>query len=333
MPATRSQILRLMDKLEVPMLKEFRNTIAQIRSRSQLARLITAIENGDLEAAFRAAGMREGQWSTLAEQIRSAYVESGIFSVAADVPTRFGMTFNITNPRAEEWLRFKSSAFVTRMNADQREAVQEMLQSGMARGRNPRTTALDIIGRVSGRTGRRTGGVLGLNGPQTNAVINARQQLNNLDSSYFTRIRRDRRYDNMVREAIRSGTPLTDKQVNTIIGRYEDRLLQTRGETIARTETLEALNEASDEALRQVIDDGLAPPDAVVRVWQHSFSGNERKGHLEMHGQERGIDEPFYNPETGVELMHPGEGPASEVINCRCIAIHRINFSAVENAA
>lgn len=333
MTASRSQLLRLMDKLEAPVLREFRLAIEQIRSRSQLARLITAIDNNDLEAAFRAAGMRDGQWSGVTETLRGAYVEGGIFSMAADVPKRFGATFNISNPRAEEWLRRSSSRFVTQMNADQRDAIQQILQAGMIDGRNPRSTALNIIGRVSKQTGRRTGGVLGLNAPQTEYVINARRQLENLDPAYFNRVRRDARYDTMVRNAINSGTPLNRDQVNLITGRYEDRLLQTRGETVARTETLEALNEASDEALRQVVDEGLAPPEAVTRIWQHSFSLNERPGHLAMNGQERGINEPFNNPDTGAILMHPGDGPASEVINCRCIVSHRINFSAAEQAA
>lgn len=333
MTASRAELLRLMDKLESPVLREFRLAVEQMRSRSSITQLTRAIDSGDLEAAFRAAGIREGQWSGITEQLRGAYVESGLFSIAADVPKRFGMTFNISNPRAEDWLRRQSSRFITQMTADQRDSIQTILQSGMVDGRNPRSTALDIVGRVSKQTGRRTGGVIGLNGPQTQYVINARNQLENLDPAYFTRTRRDRRLDSMVRKAIDSETPLTPEQVNRIVGRYEDRLLQTRGETIARTEVLESLNEASDESLRQIVEEGLAPPDAIERIWQHSFQSNERSGHLSMHGQSRGMGEVFNNPNTGAVLMHPGAGPASEVISCRCIVSHRINFSAVELAA
>jgi hypothetical protein len=316
MTASRSQILRLSEKLEGPTAKAFREAVAQIRSRARIDRLAAAIEAGDIERAFLEAGMREGSWSSVTETVRASYVEAGIFSMAANVPKRFGMTFNITNPRAEEWLRSHSSKFVTQINAEQRLSIMEVMKQGFAEGRNPRSTALDIVGRISPQTGRRAGGVIGLNGPQSDAVINARRQLENLDSAYFQRVRRDKRFDGIVRKAIDSGTPMGESEINKIIGRYEDRLLQLRGETIARTETLASLNEASDEAIRQAVDAGLTPRDAVTRIWRHSFSLNERPGHLAMSGQERGLDEPFQNPHTGAMLMHPGDGEASEVINC-----------------
>jgi hypothetical protein len=322
-----------MDKLEGPTLKAFRAAVAQIRSRAQVGRLTAAIEAGNIEQAFIAAGMREGSWSAVTEAVRASYVESGIFSMAADVPRRFGVTFNITNPRAEDWLRRHSSAFVTEINSQQRQSIMEIMQAGLADGRNPRGTALDIVGRVSTQTGRRAGGVIGLNAPQANAVVNARRQLENLDGAYFQRVRRDKRFDAMIHRAIESGTPLGEANINRIIGRYDDRLLELRGTTVARTETLTALNEASDEALRQAVDTGLAPMDAVIRIWRHSFSANERAGHLAMSGQERGLNEPFQNPETGAMLMHPGDGPADETINCRCFIEHKIDFVAAEQAA
>lgn len=333
MAASRREILRLLDELEGPIAAQFREAVDRMRSRAQIEALARAIEGNDLDAVLRALGERPGSWSTLTEQVRSAYVEAGIFTIAADVPRRFGMEFDITNPRAERWLRDHSSALVTYINAEQREAVQEALRAGMAAGRNPRSMALDIVGRMDAQTGRRAGGIVGLNRPQAEAAIRARQQLQELDPAYFNRVLRDRRFDSLVRAAIESDTPLSESDINRLIGRYEDRLLKWRGDTIGRTEALAALNEASDESLRQVIDEGLAPPEAVKRIWRHSFSKNERPGHLAMEGQERGVGEDFVNPETGVALPHPGQGPASEVINCRCFVAHKVDFVAVELAA
>ncbi len=110
-------------------------------------------------------------------------------------------------------------------------------------------------------------------------------------------------------------------------------MLKHRGDTIGRTETLRAVNEASDEALRQVVDEGLAPKNAVARIWRHSYSRNEREGHVMLSGEERGIEEYFVNPLTGNAMKHPGEGPGSETINCRCYLEHKIDFVAVERAA
>jgi len=316
MAASRLELLRLLGKLEGPISSAFLADVIGITDRAKIAALESAIVANDMDAIMRAAGYRPGSFAQLTEAIRSSYIESGTFVVGADVPKRFGMTFNWTNPRAEAWLREESSQLVTYITNEQRESVQDVLTAGMNAGRNPRSVALDLVGRMSKATGRREGGIIGLNQPQTKAVINARKDLNNLNPNYFTRTRRDKRFDSIVRKAIETETPLSQADINRISGRYSDRLLKTRGDTVGRTEALVSLNEASDEALRQVIDEGLAPPDAVKRIWRHSFTKNERPGHLAMDGMERGPDEPFVNPVTGISLIHPGEGPASETINC-----------------
>jgi len=159
-------------------------------------------------------------------------------------------------------------------------------------------------------------------------VLNARQELENLDSNYFTRGRRDRRFDSVFRTAIDSGKPLNAGTVNKLVGRYEDRLLKLRGDTIARTETLAAVNEASDESLRQVVGEGLAEPDDIKRIWDAAGDSRTRRDHAYADGQERGMNEAF--DIGGNAMMHPGEGPAAQVINCRCIVQHEIDFIGAE---
>jgi len=333
MAATKRHIIQFLDKLEGPIRASFLSDVLNIRSRAQIAALESAIAANNFDAVIRAIGSRPGSFNGVTDKIKSSYVESGVFTIGADVPKDYKAIFNWTNPRAEEWLRNRSSEFVKLRNGELIENVQAALQNGMARGINPRTTALDIVGRISAQTGRRHGGIVGLTRPQAEYVKKAREQLENLDNNYFSRKLRDRRYDSMVQKAIDSKTPLTKKQVNAIAGRYEDRMLKHRADMIARTESLAALNEASDESLRQVIDEGLAPKEAVKRIWRHSFGPNERPGHLKMSGQERGVDEPFSNPDTGAILMHPGDGPATEVVACRCFVEHKIDFVAVELAS
>ena len=353
MPARKSDILRLLGQLEGPLAQEFRNAVATMTSRARIEELAFALNSGDLDSALKAAGIRAGSWNNVTEEVRRAYYEAGVFTMVADVPKRFGAEFDLSNPRAEAWLQQQSSQMVTRINSDQREAVRLLMQQGVSAGRNPRSIALDIVGRI-GATGRRTGGVLGLNKQQAEYVQQMRGALSGADVGIFhtddgrqvakfwigddgklksVYSRRDRRFDPTIRKAIEAGKPLDTATVNRLTGRYSDRLLQLRGETIGRTEALAALNEAADESLRQIIDEGLAPPDAVKRIWKHSYSPNERPGHLQMSGQERGVNESFLNPLTGVTMMHPGDGPASEIINCRCMVSHKIDFVKVEFAA
>lgn len=333
MPASRRELLRLLDSLEGPIRAAFLADALNITNRASIAAMERAIAANDLEALLRATGIRPGAWADLTESIRQAYIDSGVFIVSKDVPARFGMAFDWTNPRAERWLREHSSQLVTRISNEQREAIRDVLNAGMRAGKNPRSVALDIVGRVSRETGKRAGGIVGLTSQQTQYVMNARDDLENLSARYFERTLRDRRFDSIVRRAIAEGKPLTQPDIDRIVGRYSDRLLKHRGDNIGRTEALSSMHEAADESLRQVIDQGLAPPDAVKRVWRHSFAGNERPGHLAMDGQERAVGQPFNNPVTGAVLMHPGEGPASEVINCRCVTQAVVDFYAVEEAA
>lgn len=344
MAASRSQMNALLRRLEGPVREAFASAIRTARGRAKIAALIKAIELGDMDAVVLAAGIREGMWSALTEGIRSAYAASGLFVITADLPKRFSMDFDINNPRAESWLRVNSSQLVTGLNAEQRGAIQTMLTDGMLKGKNPRTVALDIVGRV-GKTGSRAGGVLGLTETQASYVVNMGDILENNPRRYLIKDRdtgkwkhrftlSDKRFDSAVLKAIKSGKPIPLKTRMKITSRYADKMLKHRGDNIARTETLQALNEANDEALRQIVDDGLAPRNAVTRIWHHSFGANEREGHLRMNGQERGIDEFFFNPITGVHLKHPGgSGLASEDVNCRCFVEHKIDFIAVELAA
>lgn len=341
MPVSRSQMERLLRTLEAPVRREIERAVRQSQGRINLKVLEAGIRAGDLEMVMRGAGIREGMWSQVTEAIRKAYMEAGIFTLASDLPKRLAFDFNINNPRAESWLRTRSSQLITgNIIPEQRGAIQEILRAGMMRGDNPRTTALDIVGRTSkfdvsdlSRPFKRQGGVIGLTTQQAEFVTNAADDLLNMNPRYFDRKLRDKRFDKIVRQSFEDGKPLPKATRDRIVARYEAKMLKHRADTIARTETLAAVNEARDEALRQILDEGLAPRNAVTRIWRHSFGPNARDGHVMMNQQRRGIDEAFTNPLTGAVLIHPGAGPASEVINCRCYLEHDIDFVAVELAA
>jgi hypothetical protein len=331
--------------------RELRDAVARIRSQVRIDRLVAAVEAGDIDSAMKAMGIRPGSWDRVTEVVRGAYYAGGKATIASDIPKRFGAEFSMSNPRAETWLRQHSTKFITEMQSSQREALQTMLQSGFEAGRGTRNVALDIVGRIDA-TGRRSGGVIGLSEPQANAVSGMRSALSGSDvgsmldangkqvkkfwigkdgklkSSYT---RRDKRFDATIRKAIESGESLDAATVDKMVGRYSDRMLQLRGETIARAEAQAALHSSADEALLQAIDDGLIPADAAKRIWHHSYAPNERPGHKQMSGQERAPNEPFLNPSTGVQLKHPhdGDAPPSETIGCRCRVEHKIDFAAL----
>lgn len=204
----------------------------------------------------------------------------------------------------------------------------------MAAGQNPRSTALDITGRMNRATGRREGGILGLSSTQTDAVIRARAELLSGDPdqlrNYLARARRDARFDRAILRAIKDGKPLPKGEVDRIVGRYKDRLLALRGEMIARTETLAGLNAGKEEGIRQLIDSGKVPRSAVKKRWRATGDDRTRDSHLALNDVEVGIDQPFVSPLTGAQMMFPHDqsrgAPASEVIGCRCFMEYKIDY-------
>lgn len=334
--ATRREILKKLDSLEPKIAKAFRDAVGEIKSRARLAELQAALEARDIERAWRAAGLREGGWTTLTESLRGAYLESGTFA-AGEAPAALGFTFNINNPRAENWLRQRSSDLVTQINDEQREAIRTVLEGGMARGDNPRRTALDIVGRMDRRSGRRVGGIVGLTGQQASYVENMRDELLSGDSTamrnYFSRKRRDKRFDGLVRRAIENGEAVSRADVDRITSRYSDRLMQTRGNAIGVTESTRAFGAARKESLDQAIEQGLARPENIRREWDATLDGKTRTTHAAANGQVVGPNEPFIV--GGHQLQYPGDpsAPASETVWCRCFEKQTVDWVAEEMAA
>ena len=328
--ATRNRIIDKLDSLEPAVKKAFLDAVAEIRSSITLTRLEAAIDAGDAAEAVRLAGLRsEAQWARITESTRNAFIEGGIF-FAETAPASIPFAFNMTNPRAQEWLRNRSSDFVTEIVRDQRDAIRVALDAGTARGDNPRRTALDIAGRMNRRTGRRQGGIVGLTSQQARFVENARDELLRGDTAYLQRKRRDRRFDSLLIRAADEGKGLSQADADRVAARYSDRLLQLRGENISRTEVLGSFNGGNFESLQQAVEQGLVNPDNIQRVWRDASDGRVRDTHAAVDGTVVGMDEPFIV--GGAPLMFPGDpnGPAAEIIGCRCVSRNVVDWIAEE---
>lgn len=325
---TRRQLLLQIEKLHPPIARAFSEAFIAVRSQAQISRIAEMIGAGRLEMVADELGLDSARFSVMLEEVRNAYIAGGR-EAASEIPVlrgpggnRVRVSFEMRNPRAEAWLRRESSRLVTELVADQRNAIRIAVSQGTMLGNNPRQTALDIVGRV-GVNGRRTGGIVGLTSQQTQYVGNARAELLSGDPgqmrAYLARTRRDKRFDGAVNKAIKQGRAVAAVDVDKMAGRYADRLLQLRGENIARTEALAAFSEAREEAFNQAVDIGLVKPDNVRKVWSSTGDGRTRESHREMDGQEVGLRDPFNSP-TGAQLMHPGDtsmgAGAEDVINC-----------------
>jgi hypothetical protein len=337
-PTIRQRLNTLIEEFTPRIRDAFYAAIADVKDGVIMQEMIDAIISGDPERAFRVLGFSDAAMRPISAMLATAFETGGVMTVASFPRVRnplaegsYLLRFDVRNSRAEAWLRDHSSQLITRIQNDQREAIRATLFDGMQAGDNPRTTALDIIGRVDPQSKRRVGGIVGLTPGQERYVSNARRQLRSGDpaelAKWFKRELRDKRFDGLVQKAIDGTRPLTADDVSRLTTRYSDSLLRYRGETIGRTEALTSLNKSHDEAFRQAVDTGTISPKAVKRVWDSAGrDGRTRDSHLAMDGQTVGLDEPFKTP-SGDLLMFPGDtslgAPPEETIQCRC----RVRFN------
>lgn len=298
--------------------------IADMVSAAALAEIERAIDDGDESQVV--ALIPIGLFAGLVELIRTAYLKGAKIEAKGIKVPGLSKDLDAHAPDVSSFLSGQARSLLDQAAIDEARAVRAILQAGQASGQSSRKTALDLIGRISKQTGKRSGGVVGLSGNFAESVANARTQLLSGNATemkkYLLRVRRDRRFDATVESAIREGRAIKADDVNKIVGRYADRLLATQAETIAQTYVAEAFNEGRDQAWRQIIERSKGRL-TFTKKWKARMDGRERPTHGAMNGQTVQADQPFVSP-RGAMLMFPCDSSLgaslSERARCRCIA-------------
>jgi hypothetical protein len=326
----------LLDLYDPKLAAAFRESIEGIKSSIVIARVIERLERGDINGAIEAMELDREAFAALEIALQEAFNAGGV-NVVEELPTkgpdgaRVIWRFGVRNPEAERLLRELSSTMVTYITEDQRQGVRMALESGLARGLNPRATALDVIGRQSRITGRREGGIIGLTTRQIEFIERARQNLASGDPvlmrKYLELQTRDKRFDRTVAKAIREEKPVDAAVLQKIISRLNDNNLRLRGENIARTETMMALGSARDEVIRQQIAGGKVEAQDITKVWRSAGDSRVRHTHRALNGKGIGIDEMFLSP-SGAMLRYPGDpmAPINETSGCRCRVQYKVDY-------
>lgn len=349
----------LLDKLSPRVAEIFLREVQKAKDTTDMERLISAIERADVaeivtaiigseewfdEADFYAEGSPAGV--AILEALREVYSEAGdavfegvIAELEKFVP-RGGRALGRFRPGymdAAEWATEKGALKVVGIDRETREAIRSRLWQGLSDGMGPRAIALDLVGRISSRTGKREGGVVGLTRQQQRYARDAYYELSDglrvgRDGRtgyerYLSRKLRDKRWDRMVKRLLREGKEMPMASRQAALAAYENRMLRHRGETIARTETLFAIHSAQDDALKKMVDSGLLKRNWITRRWRTARDNRVRESHDAMEGRaedDRGL---FVMP-SGAMMAYPGDpnGPAEEVINCRCWVQVEIDF-------
>lgn len=305
----------------------FLAAISAVTDSVLVSELTEAIEAGQYDKVFALLNIAAPVFRPFTRALETAF-ESFAAWKGATFPKRVQtpagsmmFRFDMTNERAEKWLKEQSSGLISRVQDETRQNIRNIMTEGMQAGRNPRNVALDIVGRYDPQSGKRVGGIIGLTRNQENWVRSARTKLEQLDETYFDMKLRDARFDETVRKAIASGKQLPVETVDKLITRYKDNALKARAENIARTEMAQSLNQSEYEATKQAVDSGAIRAQAVTREWDSAGDSRVRPAHKIMDGQRVGLDEPFIAPD-GQRLMFPGDvslgASADLTAGCRC---------------
>lgn len=354
---TQSQAIEsLITKLEPDLRDAFRAAMQELRDGVDMRALITALEANDIEAAIRALNIERAAFNEYLAAKSQGYSAAGIASSVfvirqlnaalsaipgtPESPIQF--RFDMSNPRAEDWIRTQAGERITGYVQEQVDAAREVIGRGYARGEGPQTIATDLAGRINRATGRREGGILGLNRPQAEFAQTVHDRLRDGDiRGLFIRdretgelrpryTRMDGRDIRTLRSRLASGKPLTKAEQERIAQRYADSLLARRAEDVARTETGQAVMAARKESYRQALDKAGMSHDSIIKTWNHNGGSiDARLTHLAMNGESvTGLDTPFVLGDGSVmQYALDPNGGADNNVNCRCDTTYRIDFA------
>jgi hypothetical protein len=324
----------LIDKLTPELRRAFLAAVDDLKAGIDWTALLSALRRRDIEGAVDALNIEAAAWEKYRSGKTRAYEEGGQAAVATVNLDGLSASirFDMTNWRAEAWVREHVGRKITLLAEEQKDIARKVIGTGYAAGQHPNGIAVELAGRIV--AGKRQGGVLGLSGPFADHVLTMRARLASGDPKEMAKVlkmaRRDKRFDRAIVKAIEAGKRPAQADIDKMVQRYADRLLDLRAKTVARTETGQAVMAARLEEWRQVLDKIGAPASAVVKTWVHGGGPSDpRPWHVAANGMEvRGLDTPFLLA-SGASMLcaHDPSAPASEVANCTCGTNFRLDHS------
>jgi len=220
--------------------------------------------------------------------------------------------FDMLNIRSVDFIQQSSFSLIKDITNTTREAIREVTLKAFLEGGNPLEQAKAIKNSI-GLLPKQAGYVANFrkqliqqtNDPKTLGIAQSMMPANQrLLSGPEKRL---------VTRQLATGS-LTNKQVDNLVAAYRKRLLVSRAETIARTETARAAAAGQHELWRQGFEEGLLDPTAMKRFWVFTPDSRVRIDHMDISAINPlgvGMDELFSTP-FGPIYSNPAEP------NCRC---------------
>jgi predicted regulator of Ras-like GTPase activity (Roadblock/LC7/MglB family) len=324
--------------------RAFMASVTDLQANVNWPALLSALAQMNTEGAIAALNISPAAWTEYSSAMTAAYAKAGA-STAAQIKqmgaANIGVRFNMSNPRAEQWIRENVADLVVNFTQEQIATARSVIEAGYAQGQGPRNIAVDLAGRATGGTAR-TGGVLGLDKPRADRLqavtlgMRSAEGVRGLvvvhqDGNVSIRYKVNKATAQRIIRAYHAGTEVPQAERVISERQYSNALLKDRADTIAETETASAVMSARDEEWRQLTESQGLTESAIIKTWRHNRGSRDgRLEHIAMNGKSvRGLKTAFVLPDgTRMQYPHDPAGSARHNIRCACSADYRLDHSA-----
>ena len=282
-------LLALVDKIQPMMRRNLAGGLKEFQKGINLYDIEELIANGK----WQAINLNLIKWdeldimlrNTLEKDFEHAILQGGKVSkpffeaaVRKIIPSisEMAIPFSLKNPRIQAWKDSRLAFLKGKLKTDALGAVDRVIRLNWDKGLPPRAVSRLIRGSI------------GLNERQAVALSNYRNGLE------------------------KQG--ILGRKLDEMVGGYSDQLIKQRADTIAWTETTNAINKGQMEVWEQAAEADLIDLNKTFKVWV--ALGDEIVCEIcgELNGQEVAISESFHSEVTGEDYDSP-----SAHVSCRCM--------------
>ena len=313
--------IEIAEKFEGPMKRALIEAIKTLRTQFSLTQIEATLVAGGPEALLALYQEMAMVFDSAIGDIIDDAIKAGGAAAVTAIPAAGilieNFRFDLINPVTIDFIRNYKLNLIQKVSQNTIEAIRQSVAQDLIDGVNPRQTAKNFRDN------------LGLTPKQEQAVRNYRKSLETLDRDALNRNLRDKRFDRTVLRAIDKDTPLSEEQIDKFVNRYRQRYINYRAETIARTESLRAVNVGNEAAIQQLIQNGGVDLDIVRKHWVFTRDKRTRNGHRripKMNPDGVRLDEQFQTPLGPLRFPGDPNGTAENTIQCRC----RLRYTIID---
>ncbi len=269
------EFVKKLDKLAPALQASLTKGIRSFANKASFDELLKAAKSGKIIDIDKIA-----PWEKLVDEFEEikgaslATIKEGSKIAEKSLPTviKPKFAFDTTNPRIGKYIDKEVGAMIKDLTKSSKAAIDKAVRTSFDMGMNPRRAATVIKDSI------------GLNERQANAMLNLEAKL--------------------TKQGV-EGSKLTK-----MLDIERDKKLTFRSKMIARTETMNSLNNGHQEVWAQAADEGLIDPDKTMKRWIIAPGACEIC--VEMEGEEALLNEPW------ITANGPVMTPSEVHPNCNC---------------